>query len=255
MSHELRTPLNHIIGFTEIILDGHFGKLNHDQREYLLDVLQSSNHLLTLINDILDLSKVEAGKLELELSEVSLQQLLDNSLTMVKERSIKDGIRLKTAIDGIPESVVMDERKVKQVIYNLLSNAVKFTPKGGEIILNARTISGAAHTDIRLDDSKEMKHFEKPAEIEKNDGEDVSDYIEISISDTGIGIESKDQTRIFNEFEQIDSSASRLYQGTGLGLSLAKKFVELHGGKIWVESEGLNQGSTFRFIIPGYPIR
>ncbi|MBW2153246.1 MAG: HAMP domain-containing protein, partial [Deltaproteobacteria bacterium] len=131
MSHELRTPLNHIIGFTELVLDDHFGTLNPEQREYLSDVLNSSKHLLSLINDILDLSKVEAGKLELELSEVHLQTLLNSSLKMVKEKSLKHGIGLKTAIDGIPETVRIDERKMKQILYNLLSNAVKFTPDGG----------------------------------------------------------------------------------------------------------------------------
>ncbi|MBW1994404.1 MAG: cache domain-containing protein [Deltaproteobacteria bacterium] len=257
MSHELRTPLNHIIGFTELVLDDHFGTLNPEQREYLSDVLNSSKHLLSLINDILDLSKVEAGKLELELSEVHLQTLLNSSLNMVKEKSLKHGIGLKTAIDGIPETVRIDERKMKQILYNLLSNAVKFTPDGGQVVLSARVTEGVVRAGKRWEDSREMKiveHLVEEKRYFKDAEENICDCLEISVSDTGIGIAPEDQSRIFNAFEQVDSSVSRRYEGTGLGLSLTKKLVELHGGKIWVESEGLEKGSTFRFIIPVYPV-
>jgi signal transduction histidine kinase len=217
MSHELRTPLNHIIGFTELVVDRRIGELNETQEEYLNDVLHSSNHLLSLINDILDLSKVEAGKLELEPSDLNLKMLLENSLIMIKEKALKHGIQLSTAVEEIPETIRADERKLKQIIYNLLSNSVKYTPDGGGIHLGAK-MRGSA--------------------------------IEISVADTGIGLKPEDLERIFNPFEQVENSRSRRDRSTGLGLSLTKNIVELHGGSIWAESEGEGKGSTFRFVIP-----
>jgi len=226
MSHELRTPLNHIIGFTELVVDKNFGELNDTQEEYLRDVLDSSTHLLSLINDILDLSKVEAGKLELEETDVTLRQLLENSIVMVKEKALKHGVSLKHELNGIPDIIRADERKLKQVVYNLLSNAAKFTPDGGEILLSARRMNGAE------------------SEIENGD------YVEVSIRDTGIGLKREDLKRVFDPFEQVESSKSRKFQGTGLGLSLTRTLVELHGGKIWAESDGEGKGSVFRFTIP-----
>ena len=234
MSHELRTPLNHIIGFTELLVDKNFGDLNEVQEEYLNDVLESSRHLLSLINDILDLSKVEAGKSELEPSNVDVRAVLDNSLIMVKEKAIKHGIQiqLSTNFDSTSKAIWADERKLKKILFNLLSNAVKFTPEGGSITLAAKPISGFG---IR---NSELK------------GEEKQSAIEISVSDTGIGIKPEDQARIFNTFEQADGSVKKKYQGTGLGLSLVKKLVELHGGQIRAESEGDGKGATFSFIIP-----
>ena len=234
MSHELRTPLNHIIGFTELLVDKNFGDLNEVQEEYLNDVLESSRHLLSLINDILDLSKVEAGKSELEPSNVDVRAVLDNSLIMVKEKAIKHGIQiqLSTNFDSTSKAIWADERKLKKILYNLLSNAVKFTPDGGSITLAAKPISGFG---IR---NSELK------------GEEKQSAIEVSVSDTGIGIKPEDQARIFNTFEQADGSVKKKYQGTGLGLSLVKKLVELHGGQIRAESEGDGKGATFSFIIP-----
>jgi signal transduction histidine kinase len=217
MSHELRTPLNHIIGFTELIVDKRFGELNETQMEYLNDVLHSSNHLLSLINDILDLSKVEAGKLQLEPSEINLKMLLENSLNMIKEKAMKHGIQLSTTVEDIPETIRADERKLKQIIYNLLSNSVKYTPDGGSIHLRGK-----------------MRGSE----------------VEVSVTDTGIGLKRADLERIFNPFEQVENSRSNRDRGTGLGLSLTKNIVELHGGSIWAESEGEGKGSTFRFVIP-----
>jgi len=227
MSHELRTPLNHIIGFTELLVDKNFGDLNEVQEEYLNDVLESSRRLLSLINDILDLSRIEAGKSGLKPSHVDIRELLENSLTMVKEKAIKHGIQIQLSsnFNGTSRAIWADERKLKQVLYNLLSNAVKFTPDGGSITLAAKLIS-------------ELK------------GEEKQSAIEISVADTGIGIKSEDQARIFNTFEQADGSVKKKYQGTGLGLSLVKKLVELHGGQIWVESQGDGKGATFSFIIP-----
>jgi signal transduction histidine kinase len=252
MSHELRTPLNHIIGFSQLILDKHFGDLNEIQERHVSRIHQSSEHLLSLINDILDLSKVEAGKHKLELSDVNLKPLLVNSLDMVKEKAIKHSIGLSTNADSIPEFVKADERKLKQIIYNLLSNAMKFTPDGGEVCLSARTVDHIERPCQREGDSEHLQIIEDRVEGNFSELTDVEceKWVEISVSDTGIGLKHEDQDRIFNPFEQVDGSASRKYQGTGLGLSLSKKFVKLHGGRIWAESAGEGKGSTFRFVIP-----
>ncbi|MFC1821124.1 sensor histidine kinase [Thermodesulfobacteriota bacterium] len=239
MSHELRTPLNHIIGFTELVVDKNFGELNATQHDYLKDALNSSRHLLSLINDILDISKVEAGKMELESSDINLKTLLENSLVMIKEKAMKNGIQLSTKIVGIPETITADERKLKQIVYNLLSNAVKFTPKRGSICLMSMKVTG---------DELQRMNLELPGT--RNIKCEVEDFIEISVTDTGIGLKPEDLERIFSPFEQVENSASRRFQGTGLGLSLTKSIVELHGGKIWAESKGERKGSTFSFIIP-----
>jgi signal transduction histidine kinase len=231
MSHELRTPLNHIIGFTELILDKKFGDLNEIQKEYLNDVHLSSNHLLLLINDILDLSKIEAGKHNLAPSDVNLSALLENSLVMVREKAIRHSIQLELNLNDIPETIVADERKLKQVVYNLLSNAVKFTPDGGKITVAAQKCD--------YNESQDLDTISN-----SNDG------IKISVSDTGIGLKPEDLNRIFVPFEQVENSTSRKFQGTGLGLSLTKQLVKLHGGKVWAETKGLGKGATFNFIIP-----
>ncbi|MBU4317388.1 MAG: HAMP domain-containing protein [Proteobacteria bacterium] len=232
MSHELRTPLNHIIGFTDLVLSRSFGELTEEQDEFLKDVLGSSHHLLSLINDVLDLSKVEAGKMELELSEVRIRELLENSLVMVKEKALKNQLRLDVDLDGVPETFMADERKIKQVVYNLLSNAVKFTVAGGEVRLGAR-----------IQDRDGFKeHLLDPGGIEK--------WLCVWVVDTGIGLEPKDLARIFDPFEQVEGSTSRKYQGTGLGLALTRKMIELHSGVIWAESAGMDQGSTFKFVLP-----
>ena len=232
MSHELRTPLNHIIGFTELILAKNFGDLNDTQEEYLKDVHFSSTHLLSLINDILDLSKVEAGKMALESSTVDIVGLLKNSMMMIKEKAMRHSIKLKLEVNGISETIVADERKLKQIIYNLLSNAVKFTPDGGEI----RMVAQKANSD----DGNGVE-IETPL---------LDNFIEIAVQDTGAGIKIEDLDRIFDPFEQAESSANKKYQGTGLGLALTRSLVELHGGKIWVQSSGEGRGSSFHFVIP-----
>lgn len=231
MSHELRTPLNHIIGFTELVLYKHFGDLNGTQEEYLTDVHKSSNHLLSLINDILDLSKIEAGKLEFLPSQVDIDSLLKNSLIMIKEKALRHSLEISLHTEGIPRTITADERKLKQIIYNLLSNAVKFTPDNGKVAVAAQTCQlngGAIGTDTP-----------KPELA-----------LKVSVADTGIGLKPEDLTRIFSPFEQVDNSASRQFQGTGLGLSLTRNLVELHGGQIWAESEGPDHGSAFHFVIP-----
>jgi two-component system, NtrC family, sensor kinase len=219
MSHELRTPLNAILGFSEVLAERMFGEVNAKQAEYLQDILSSGRHLLSLINDILDLSKVEAGRLELELGRFHLPTALDNALTLVRERATRHGITLTPTVDAGVGDIVADERKVKQILLNLLSNAVKFTPEGGRVGLTATAADG---------------------------------IITIAVSDTGIGIAPEDQAAIFEEFRQVGREDARKQEGTGLGLTLAKKFVELHGGRIWVQSH-VGQGSTFSFTLPVQP--
>jgi signal transduction histidine kinase len=219
MSHELRTPLNAITGFSEVLLERMFGEINPKQTEYLQDILSSGRHLLSLINDILDLSKIEAGRMELTLAQFHLPLALENALTLVKERVARHGIALDIDVDPALGEFVGDERKIKQILLNLLSNAVKFTPEGGRVGVKAGLADGT---------------------------------IEIAVSDTGIGIAPKDQEAIFEEFRQVGGDEARKVEGTGLGLTLTKKFVEMHGGRIWVESE-VGKGSTFRFTLPVGP--
>ena len=219
MSHELRTPLNAIIGFSEVLLQRMFGELNVKQDEYLQDVLSSGRHLLSLINDILDLSKVEAGRMDLELARFYLPQAIQDTLTLVRERAARHGIDLSFEMDGRLGEFVADERKIKQVMLNLLSNAVKFTPEGGRIEVRAVPTDGG---------------------------------VEISVADTGIGIAPENQELIFEEFRQVGGDYAHKREGTGLGLTLARKLVELHGGRLWVKSQ-IGQGSTFTFSVPERP--
>jgi GAF domain-containing protein len=216
MSHELRTPLNAIIGFSEVLGERLFGDLNEKQAEYTDDILSSGRHLLSLINEILDLSKVEAGRMELELAKFDLPLAIDNARTFVRERATTHGITVDVKVDERLGEFLGDERKIKQILLNLLSNAVKFTPEGGRIGINAVQSNGA---------------------------------VEISVTDTGIGIAPEDQAKVFEEFRQVGSDHAHKVEGTGLGLTLAKKFVELHGGKIWVTSDP-GRGSSFTFSLP-----
>ena len=237
MSHELRTPLNHIIGFSEIILDKSFGELNETQEEFLNDVLTSSRHLLSLINDILDLSKVESGKMELTISEVDLNAIIENSLSMIREKALTHHIKLGTHIESLPRVIFADGRKLKQVLYNLLSNASKFTPDEGEINLTGKMLNSEVLKDCY------------PKTRSMNIGPDL-DWLVISVKDSGIGLKREDLDHVFTPFEQVESSLNRKFQGTGLGLAIARKMVQIHGGHIWVESEGLGKGSTFTFAVP-----
>jgi signal transduction histidine kinase len=250
MSHELRTPLNHIIGFTELVIDGHFGDLNELQEINLQYVHKGSNHLLSLVNDILDLSKVDAGKLKCERTDVHLKILINNCLGMFTENSLRQGITLSSKVNGVPEIIQADERMLKQIMFNLLSNAVKFTPAGGKVRLGARMVDCLVRPGHRAGDPQDLLIVGDGIQRDKNTIADCRKCLEIFISDTGIGIKPGDQNRIFDAFEQVDGSMNRKYQGTGLGLSLAKRFVEQHGGRIWVESEGENKGTTFYFAIP-----
>jgi signal transduction histidine kinase len=217
MSHELRTPLNAVIGFSEVLLDRLFGELNDKQAEYLEDIRDSGRHLLELLNEILDLSKVEAGRMELELKDASLREALEHGVAMVRERASRKGLSLEVVIDPDVDVVVADPLRLKQVILNLLTNAVKFTPSGGRVETRARRV-----------------------------GEEV----QVSVEDSGIGIAEDQLERIFESFQQGPRSVSGAAEGTGLGLTLSRRIVELHGGRLWVESR-LGHGSTFTFAIPG----
>jgi len=216
MSHELRTPLNAVIGFSEMLAARYFGNLTDKQAEYVNDIRASGKHLLSLINDILDLSKLEAGRMELEVGEFDLRAALDNALTLVRERAQRGGVALQLETDPTLGAFRGDERKLKQVVLNLLSNAVKFTPRGGAVGVVARQANGSA---------------------------------EIAVSDTGAGIAPQDQEAIFEAFRQVGTDVTRKREGTGLGLALTRRFVELHGGTISVESTP-GKGSTFTVTLP-----
>jgi signal transduction histidine kinase len=215
MSHELRTPLNAIIGFSEVLHEQMFGELNERQLAYVDDVLGAGRHLLSLINDVLDLAKIEAGRMELEISQVALPDLLRSAVSMHSERAGRGGITLALTAEPAEISIAADERRVRQIVFNLLSNAIKFTPSEGRVDVSAR-----------LDDG----------------------HAEIAVTDTGPGIPAADREAIFEEFEQ-SADGKKEDEGTGLGLPLSRKLVELHGGKLWVESE-VGRGSTFRFTLP-----
>ncbi|OGR25991.1 MAG: two-component sensor histidine kinase [Desulfobacterales bacterium RIFOXYA12_FULL_46_15] len=217
MSHELRTPLNSINGFSEVLYDETFGPLNEKQRQYVNNVLTSGKHLLLLINQILDMAKVEAGKMKLALSSLSMKSLLNEITLLVEDMVGKKKIKMLLEIAENLPNIEADDLKVKEILYNLLSNAVKFTPEGGKIGMR----------------------------VKKADSE-----IEIVIWDTGVGIASENMDKIFEGFFRVDTPYSRLTEGTGLGLPLSKKLVELHGGHLSVESEGLNRGTSVRFTLP-----
>ncbi|MCE1247960.1 MAG: ATP-binding protein [Firmicutes bacterium] len=219
MSHELRTPLNAVLGFSQVLQKQYFGALNEKQLEYVNDIVESGRHLLSLINDILDLSKVEAGKMELEISRISIREWLEHSLLLIREKSIRHGINLHLDMDPELDMVefIADERKMKQVMFNILTNASKFTPDGGEIKIEASLIG---------------------------------DLIRVCISDTGIGISEEDRSMIFEKFYKTKSGKMVEAVGSGLGLPLVRSFLEKHGGRIWAESEGEDKGSRFIFEVP-----
>lgn len=224
MSHELRTPLNAIIGFSELLQDSIGGDLTSAQQEYVGYIVESGHHLLHLISEILDLSKVESGNMRLEVSEMDILHLLESSLAMIRERAITHRLNVEMCVEDCLDGITIqaDALKLKQVMLNLLSNAIKFTPSGGTISVTASRIA---------------------------------EELVISVRDTGLGIHSEDRERIFNAFEQVDTSVARRQQGTGLGLALARRLVEIHEGRIWAESEGPGKGSVFTFAVPMKGVR
>jgi signal transduction histidine kinase len=217
MSHELRTPLNAVIGFSDVLRDQMFGELNEKQMEYVNDIHTSGRHLLTLINDILDMSKIEAGRMTLQVSSFSLPEVLRNSVSLLRERATRQGITLSLEVDPSIDTIDADERLIKQVLFNLLSNALNFTDRDGYVRVAAR---------------------------------DLGEKVAISVQDDGVGIAPDDQARIFLEFEQAGKSKAQ--EGTGLGLALSRRFVELHGGELSVDSTP-GKGSTFMFTLPKTP--
>ena len=223
MSHELRTPLNAIIGFSEVLKDLAFGELNQKQLKYVGNIYSSGKHLLSLINDILDLSKIESGKLELQIEEFSVPETIEGIIATVKGLASKKGITLDLQAKQDLSYMTADHKKFKQILYNLLSNAIKFTPAGGKVSLT---------TNDSTADSKISENF-----------------IHFTVADSGIGIAPENHAQVFAAFEQIDDSYSRQQEGTGLGLALTKKLVEMHGGKIWFESE-VGKGTAFHFALP-----
>jgi PAS domain S-box-containing protein len=240
MSHELRTPLNAIIGFSELLKDGLVGELAPQQRGFIGDIFNSGNHLLSLINDILDLSKVEAGKMELDLEPVPVADLFANSLSIIREKAAQRHVRLELDAGSLLGTIWVDARKVKQILYNLLSNAVKFSDDGGQVILQATRVPGAQVG--QPSGSWTCRGFVAPAERHE-------EYLRISVSDTGIGIAEKGLDQLFQPFTQIDSGLSRKFEGTGLGLAMVKLLAELHGGAVAMESaEG--EGSVFTVWLP-----
>ena len=221
MSHELRTPLNAIIGFSDMLKNGMAGELTDRQVEFIHDINESGEHLLSLINDILDLSKIESGNMELEISEINLEELIERASVFIKEQAFSNKLKLSVETDNNIGAITADERLLKQVLVNLLSNAVKFTPKGGHITVKTKKVLGESESE---------------------------NMVEISVEDTGIGIKEKDFEKIFEPFKQAESVMTKNYQGTGLGLAICKDIIEMHGGKIWVESEW-GKGSKFSFTI------
>ena len=250
MSHELRTPLNHIIGFTEVLLITNDTKLDSVQKEYITDIHSSGKHLLALINDVLDLAKIESGKRALDISDVNLKKVLENSLAFVSDVTLKNQIALSWDVDGVPPIIQSDERKLEQIMDNLLANAAKFTPMGGSITVNAKLVDCRIRSGRRNDDPQYLKIILNHKDDSVVAGDQTKKCVEISVTDSGIGIRQVDQNRVFSRFEQLDGSTNKKFQGTGVGLALTKRLVELMGGKIWVESDGKGKGSTFRFIIP-----
>lgn len=234
MSHELRTPLNAVIGFSDMLLLGMTGSLTDKQMHYIRDIYESGRHLLSLINDILDLSKIEAGKMSAEYAEIKVKDLIEYSLMFLKEKALKHNIKMTTDLEDDMLALEADEMQVKQVLVNLLSNAVKFTPDGGSVSVNARKRSSVSK--------------EEPIPNPQTPNPDRA-FIEISVEDSGIGIKPEDIQKLFQPFQQLRSPYNKNYKGTGLGLALCKKIVELHGGRIWAES-AVGKGSRFIFTLP-----
>ncbi len=222
MSHEMRTPLTHILGFSELLIDEQSGNLTEEQREYLGYILTSARHLLVIVNDILDLARIEAGKIELNSEEIDVVSFLEGILKTFEKTAMDKGVRIIRDIKSIPKLLTADREKLERVLYNILSNSLKFTPSGGKVV-----ISVYASGDERKDSEV---HFE--------------------IRDTGIGIDTNNLERIFDLFERVENGNVKEYPGTGLGLAISKRLIEKHNGKIWAESPGIGKGSTFHIVLP-----
>jgi signal transduction histidine kinase len=240
MSHELRTPLNAILGFSTILRDPAFGSLREEQAQYLTHIYSSGKYLLAIVNDLLDLAKVEAGKIELYPEPFTIITMLTAAMADVRPLTVQKHLTLALDTATAPTILTADPLRFKQIVYNLLSNAIKFTPEGGQITVTART--GSKGEDVG---SGEGPHA-APMPYALSSGE----FVEISVTDTGVGIPAEDMPKLFQPFIQLDSTLVRQYSGTGLGLALTKQLVELHGGWIWAISDGIGCGSTFTACFP-----
>jgi len=236
MSHELRTPLNAILGFSEALKDDLVGELHGDQKEYIKDIHYSGTHLLALINDILDLAKIEAGRMELEVSKTDLVALLKSTMSVLRERAFTRNIRMSLEADPIPPFLI-DQRKFKQIVFNLLSNAIKFTPDGGAVTVILRQTERTPLPEMMADD---LISVVTPSS---------RSYVELSVIDTGIGMEESAMGKLFQPFVQLDAGLTRKYDGSGLGLAIVKQLVDLHGGMLEVKSEP-GSGSQFTVLFP-----
>jgi len=240
MSHELRTPLNAILGFTELIIDGVYGEVAEELRRSIEDIHVNGRHLLKLVNDVLDLSKIEAGRMQLSLSEYAVHELIDSVISATRSLAAERHHELVSRVEeGLPPAFG-DSKRLTQVLMNLVGNAIKFTPHGGSISVTAKCVR-SAECGVRSATDTSSPLAPRPS--------DTGDVIEIAVADTGIGIPADELESIFSEFRQVDSSMTREHGGTGLGLSIARRFVEMHGGTIWAESR-VGHGSVFYLRIP-----
>jgi signal transduction histidine kinase len=253
MSHELRTPLNHILGFTELIADKRLGDLNKTQEEYLHDALRSGRHLLSLIDDVLDMARIGAGTMTLDLSQVSIPEFVKWALAEFEEKARDQGLKIESEVGVIPATLIADEMKVKQILTNLLSNALKFSARGGSIRIAFRTVSAIVRAGMRKGDPEGLVVVQRILDSDEVLEEGCVRFLEISVSDSGQEAEPGDLARRFQPFEQLGGHSGRRRTGTGLGLSLTRELVELHGGRIWAESLGDGKGSLTRFILPLSP--
>ena len=249
MSHELRTPLNSVIGFSELLLDQSAGTVNERQSRYLTHINNGGKHLLQLISDILDLSTVEAGKIVLQVQSLSVSKTLDDVLVIARGLANKKSQEIQVEIAPNLPPLQADPVRFKQILFNLLNNAVKFTPTGGRITVRARRVAGIADYKLQIADLKEGEPILQ-SEIINLQSAIPGDFFEIAVRDTGNGIKPEDVSRLFQEFTQLEAPATKRYAGTGLGLALTKRLVELHGGRIWAESPGEGQGSTITVVLP-----
>lgn len=243
MSHELRTPLNHIIGFSEMMREGMAGPMTERQKEYSGDIAESGNRLLSVLNEILDLSRLDAGETGLELSEFDLRNMLDSSLAFFKEKALKHDIKTSSEIEDGLSLITADQKKIKQVVVSLLGNALKFSPDGGAVSVRARKIEAEKMGGYEV---AEKNISSQPLNFSTSN----RNFIEISVADTGPGISVEDRKRLFQSFEQLESPYTKTHGGIGLGLFLSKKLVEMHGGRIWEGGEE-GKGSKFIFTLPG----
>jgi signal transduction histidine kinase len=241
MSHELRTPLNSVIGFSDLLLEQTTGPLNEKQTRFLTNIQNSGKHLLKLINDILDLSKVEAGKVVLQPEPLPVAEALEDILVLARSLAHKKAQTVEAKIDPELPPLRADPVRFKQILFNLLSNAVKFTPDGGRVTVTARRVRGA--------ESGVRSGVDSTSHVARRTS-DPGEFVEIAVADTGIGIKADDLPRLFQEFVQLEAAANKRYEGTGLGLVLTRRLVELHGGTIWAESAGEGRGSTFTIWLP-----